>query len=265
MIKNEVMQERGLEALSKNSGFMFTTTFVPYTSGKIGNYYVHSEAIIKNGLYYARACDDYESLMKAHLDSDTTAISGGESRDWLFSNIMANRFILPYVMIYKNGKVHGNLKGEKVANAADLNNVGSSVRDFWVPTIKKGEGDVKQVFFYVDRMEEGAQVVKDLGLKSYAVIPLDGHAWDYLQKNDIVSSEVYRSLMARMEDREGWARKMLRSEKGIEEFVRLALDPKTRPKVDNIITKGYPDMEQELVGILTDKTNLDMDAWLKGM
>lgn len=263
---NREIQEKHLRYLVQNKGgFSFTETFFPYTSGEIGSYYVQSAAILANGQHFREACDDMEALVRKNM-LNTSAISGGESRDWMFSFPIADRLGLDKAMIYKNGKILGaDLQGKRVLHVADLNNEGSSIRDLWVPAIIKAGGVIEQVYFYVDRIEDGAKVVKDLGLKSYALVPLDEHTWDYLQQQEVITKEVYNSLKERMEDKDAWARNMLRSDVGIERFVELALDPNTRSKVDNIMTKGYPDMQDELIGILTDKTNLDMDAWVKGM
>jgi len=265
----KILQERNLDFLAQNKdGFQFIDTFFPYTSGEIGSYFVESTAIQATGKHYSLACNDMCFLICANIsEGDFQVVSGGESRDWMFSYPVAKDFVnAAHAKLYKNGKVLGaDMKGKKVIHVADLNDEGSSPRDSWVPAIKKAGGSIEDIFFYVDRLEDGAKVMKEIGLKSHAVVPLDEHAWDYLQKIGIVSKEVYNSLMKRMEDKDTWAKDMLRSDAGIEKFVELALDPNTRSKVDNIMIKGYPDMKEELIGILTNKTNLDMDAWVKGM
>ena len=38
------------------------------------------------------------------------------------------------------------------------------------------------IFFYVDRMEGGVEEVRKFGLESHALVPLNKHAWDYLQQ-----------------------------------------------------------------------------------
>lgn len=262
---NRKVQERNLDILTKNKGFQFTDTFFPYTSGQIGPYYIQSVVVENSGSDYKRACDDFANLVNSNGNFDV--ISGGESRDWDFSNVLSYILSKPHMKIYKNGKTLGaeNIQGKSVAHVADLNNEGSSIRDLWMPAIQKAGGIVRDVFFYVDRLEDGVNVVDDLKLNSYAVVPLDQYAWDYLQEKGVITKEVHNSLSARMQDKDSWAKNMLRSDKGIGKFVELALDINTRPKVDKIMNKGYPEMKEDLVSVLMEKTDIDIDVWEKGM
>ena len=243
----EGMQERNLSALVRNKGFQFTDVFFPYTSGQIGPYYVQSVVVENNG-------EDYKTAIKSmcHLAKDINAepfeaISGGESRDWDFSNPVAYELAKPHAKIYKDGKIMGaEIKGKTVLHVADLNNEGSSPRDLWVPAIKKAGGTIKRIIFYVDRLEDGVGVMKELGLESHAVVPLDAHAWDYLLKQGVVTKEIYSSLMKRMENKDAWATDMLRSPKGLEKLAEMLNNPKEEKKAMNILDIGYPDLKNEL-------------------
>jgi hypothetical protein len=165
---------------------------------------------------------------------------------------------MPHVMLYKDGKSVGtDIKGRQVVHVADLNNEGSSPRDLWVPAIKKAGGTINDIFFYVDRMEEGVNVMKELGLNSYAVVPLDEHAWDYLQKTRVVSPEIYKNLMARgktREERDAWARNMLKSDAGLARLVQLFDNEQSRAKVMKILDKGYPGLKRELIGVIKQRS-----------
>lgn len=244
------MQETNLDALVRNNGFEFSDTFKPYTSGQIGPYYVESTVVENSGRDYRKACQDIARLVKSYASVPWDfVISGGESRDWDFSNPITVMLGRPHFKIYKDGRTKGarDITGKTVVHIADLNNEGSSPRDLWVPAIHKAGGNIEHIFFYVDRMEEGVQVMKDLGLQSHAVVPLDEHAWDYLQKQGVISKELYHSLRERMEDKDAWARAMLRSDAGYKTFRDLFIDPKTVSKARKILDKGYPDMKDELV------------------
>jgi orotate phosphoribosyltransferase len=183
MVDREV-QKRNLLALARSQGgFQFSRTFFPYTSSKIGPYYVQSAAIMTNGEVYAAACKDMVQMIKDALPGFKGVISGGESRDWCFSGPVATALGLPHTMIYKTDEtgqckvIGASMKDRDVAHVADLSNEGSSPRDMWIPTIIKAGGKISDIFFYVDRLEEGVQVMKDLGLNSHAIIPLDEYAW----------------------------------------------------------------------------------------
>ena len=245
------IQERGLDALVRNKGFSFTRTFVPYTSGEIGNYYVQSVAVTNKGDDYREAinsiCDLINHvLLPGHYD----VISGGESRDWDFSNPAAFSLGKAHAKIYKNGNIIGaDVEGKRVVHVADLNNEGSSVRDIWLPSLTKAGGKLEKVFFYVDRLEDGVKVMKELSLDYNSVVPLDENAWDYLSKNygnDIgLIGKVYDSIRERMKDKESWAKRMLLSEAGLETFAELSRT--NSEKARKILDKGYPYLKDEIV------------------
>lgn len=251
------MQERGLSALAKHKGgFQFTDVFFPYTSGQIGPYYVQSGVVQCDCLDFNAAIQDMCTLLRSegYHQSDSPiglVISGGETRDWIFSIPCALGLGLPHVMLYKDGKTVGaDIKGKKLAHVADLNNEGSSLRDDWAPTLKKNGGIIEDVFFYVDREEDGVEEIAKLGLKRHVAVPLNANAWDYLQKINVVAPEVYQQLRDRgstREERKAWAEKMLRSEAGFVKLASLLASAKTREKGVKILDEGYPAMKAELV------------------
>ena len=247
-IDRKIIQERNLDILVANKGFAFTNTFFPYTSGQIGPYYIQSGVVMNNGKDYVSAVGDMTILI---LDTirlhEVDVISGGETRDWIFSGPVSNKLQKPHAMLYKNGKTVGAPISEaNVVNVADLNNEGSSIRDYWVPIIKKSGGKISDVFFYVDRMEDGVQVVKDAGLRSHAAVRLNEHAWDYLKSKDIVNKAIYKNLQARMENKDAWAENMLRSDAGISTLKKIFMDENTLAKGQKILRIGYPQLKNEL-------------------
>ena len=247
------MQKRNLIALAQSpGGFQFTNTFFPYTSGEIGPYYVQSAGIMANGDAYRRACLDMSSLVVNVLGENFRAeggviLSGGESRDWIFSGPVASELSSPHTMIYKDGKVIGaSMKDKRVAHVADLNNEGSSPRDLWVPAIKREGGNIEHIFFFTDRLEDGVEEMKKLGLKSHALVPLDEYAWEQLQDMGVIDKEVYRSLRERMESKKEWALNTFSSGEGLETLVALFASAKTREKGVKILDT-YKEVRGELV------------------
>jgi orotate phosphoribosyltransferase len=257
----EEAQKRNLAALAKSpGGFQFTRTFFTYTSGEIGPYYVQSAAIMCDGGAYTMACKDLADIVRKYVGPEFKGvISGGESRDWCFSGPVAQILQLPHTMIYKTDEtgqcktVGTPMKGQTMVHIADLNNEGSSPRDMWVPTIRSAGGKIEHIFFYVDRRESGVKVMEELGLQSHAVIPLNGAAWQYLQELKIVSPEIYQSLCKRMEDKDAWAKTMLKSDEGLETLVSLLATSKNRDKAHKILNVGYPDVKDEVIERLKSK------------
>jgi orotate phosphoribosyltransferase len=249
------LQKQNLERLSSTGAFMFTDTFFPYTSGKIGPYFVQSASVTSDSDAYYHAIKGMAGLIEfKNLGFDV--IGGGETRDWVFSYPLSYELEVPHYSLYKNGKNFGaDLKGKKVLWVADLNNEGSSMRDSWVPMVQEAGGIITDVLFYVDRREAGVQVVKDLGLRSHAVVNLDEGAWEDLQeiKDSGVTPKIYDSLCERQEDPEKWAINMLRSDAGANAFFRFYVDEKSREKAKNILDVGYPDMKDEVMVGLENK------------
>ncbi len=206
-------QQDCLWHLAKNGGFQFTNTWFPYTSGWIGPYYVQSMDICKTGIGYQTAIDGIMTIMERLINkSDLTidVISGGESRDWPFSFPVAERLGVAPLMIYKDGKMLGaNVDDKRVVHIADLNNEESSPRDKWIPAIRNAGGNINDIVFFVDRLEDGVEEMKKLNINSHAVIPLNEESWAFLKEEKFVNQQVFDSLVEYWNDRKGWGMKKL--------------------------------------------------------
>lgn len=209
----ETFQKENLLLLAKNGGFRFTEKWFPYTSGWIGQYYAQSMDVCKTAVGFAGAIHGIMSIVEQIIkDSDQAIdiISGGESRDWPFSFPVAEKLGVAPLMIYKDGKMLGaDVNGKRVLHVADLNNEGSSPRNKWIPAIRGAGGTITDIVFYVDRLEDGVEEMKKLGLNSHAVIPLNKDAWNFLREENFVSREILNSLIDYWKDRKAWGAKKL--------------------------------------------------------
>ena len=70
--------------------------------------------------------------------------------------------------------------------------------------------------------------MKDLGLRSHSLVPLDENAWDYLSVIGAIDRGVYNSLRSRMEDKNAWAINMLNSDKGRETLQKLSSEERNK-------------------------------------
>ena len=174
------MQATNLRNLLNTGAFRFVderTPWFPYTSGQVGPYYVQSTTVEKDGEAYATAIQSLVGLIQTEVGA-FDAISGGETRDWDFSNPVAIALRKPHLKMYKDGKILGaDIAGKTFLHVADLNNEGSSVRDYWKPIIEQGGGRLAGVVSFVDRMEDGFTALKKLGIRLFCVVPLDARAW----------------------------------------------------------------------------------------
>lgn len=240
------MQAENLKNLLATGAFRFVdenTPWFPYTSGQVGPYYIQSTTVEKDGEAYATAIQSLVTLIQAEAGA-FDAISGGETRDWDFSNPVAVALRKPHLKIYKDGKVLGAaIQGRTFLHVADLNNEGSSVRDYWKPIIANGGGRLTGVVSFVDRLEEGFNVLKNLGLRQFSVVPLDARAWELARGAGYVSAALYKDLVARRSNRDAWAERTLLAHPDY--FHRFHQDPKTRDKARRIINT-YPGIRADL-------------------
>jgi len=202
------LQKINLLNLIKTGAFRFIdrkTPWFPYTSGQIGPYYIQSICIEKDGAGYARAVQSLMALIRAEIGA-FDVISGGETRDWDFSNPVAAMMKKPHAKLYKDGRLIGaDVAGKKVLHVADLNNEGSSVRDYWKPIVEQNKGKFIAVVAFVDRLEDGYALFQKMGLPCYCVVALDQTAWDIILKEGFISRAVHKQLVARIRDRRQWA------------------------------------------------------------
>ncbi len=240
------LHQEGLLALAKQKEPKFTDIWFPYTSGEIGNYYIQSIAVENDGQDYHNAINAVCEIIEGTIGLDGfDAIAGGETRDWDFSNPVAYALKKPHIKLYKEKKPIGLIKDKRVILVPDLNNEGSSIRDYWVPQIKDNGGEVVHVYPYVERMEDGLKVLEELKIPSDAVVPFDGNAWTFLMDKGIVTTAIYDSLMDRLKDKRAWAHNALRLHTGkLEEMLK---DEKTRKKGEKILNVGYPELKEELL------------------
>ncbi len=246
------LQEINLNNLLKTGAFQFaneSTPWFPYTSGQIGPYYVQTITVEKNGRTYATAIESFARFVESEIPG-FDAISGGETRDWDFSNPLAVALRKPHVKLYKEREPLGAaMKGKSILHVSDLNNEGSSVRDFWMPAIEKHGGRMIGLVSFVDRMEDGFFMLRELGLPVMSIVPLDERAWNIALDGGYVSAETHRSLVERMKNRRDWAVRTLLQYP--DRFKSLFDNPLTRSKAQKIMST-YPEIQANLKRMIKD-------------
>jgi orotate phosphoribosyltransferase len=246
------LQKRNLRALIRTGAFQFINEETPwfyYTSGQIGPYYIQSVNIEKDGEAYAEAIESMKTILRQQ-EWQFDVISGGETRDWDFSNPVAVLMRKPHVKLYKNGKLLGaDLYGKTVLHVADLNNEGSSIRDYWKPMIEKAGGTLVGFCSFVDRLEEGTTVLANLKIPSMSLVSLNEKAWELMMHSGEISPQLFRILKERIKDKEKWARKTLLENKTF--LCSFAKEPASKEKLKKILIT-YSDIKAELVKILKE-------------
>lgn len=183
-----------------------------YTSGKIGPYFINTHfiygseedakellsyideqladkmALPKNvfkkvlkqynsNQIYKDVIDTMVNSIKENINvSEIDYISGGERRDWFFSNIIAYLLDKPHISIYKDlsavvsdskfeeTKTLDKIEDKKVLHIADLVTVASSYIRAWIPAIENFGGKMCWSCVVVDRMQGGTEKIKEKGI-----------------------------------------------------------------------------------------------------
>lgn len=192
-----------------------------YTSGKIGPYFINTHFIYGNeddaksllsfideqlsdkmalpknvfekvlnqyqtNEIYKNVIDTMIDSIKSNIDIDEIDyVSGGERRDWFFSNIVSHLLNKPHISIYKDlsavvsdsnfettDKLN-NINNKKVLHVADLVTVASSYIRAWIPAIENLGGKMCWSCVVVDRMQGGTEKIKEHGILPLSLVQVD--------------------------------------------------------------------------------------------
>ena len=192
-----------------------------YTSGKIGPYFINTHFVYGNEYdaksllsfideqlsdkmalpknvfenvlnqyqtneIYKNVIDTMIDSIKSNIDIDEIDyISGGERRDWFFSNIVAHLLNKPHISIYKDLSAFvsdsnfettnklNNINNKKVLHVADLVTVASSYIRAWIPAIENLGGKMCWSCVVVDRMQGGTEKIKEHGILPLSLVQVD--------------------------------------------------------------------------------------------
>lgn len=192
-----------------------------YTSGKIGPYFINTHFVYGNeddaksllsfideqlsdkmalpknvfekvlnqyqtNEIYKNVIDTMIDSIKSNIDIDEIDyVSGGERRDWFFSNIVSHLLNKPHISIYKDlsavvsdsnfettNKLN-NINNKKVLHVADLVTVASSYIRAWIPAIENLGGKMCWSCVVVDRMQGGTEKIKEHGILPLSLVQVD--------------------------------------------------------------------------------------------
>ena len=211
---------------------------------KVSNQYKTNEIysiIIKNLIKY----------IKQNINIDEIDyISGGERRDWFFSNIIAHLLKKPHITIFKDlscmlsnynftkTESIANLNKGKVLHVADLLNQASSYLRAWIPAIKNLNGTIKWSLSCIDRNQGGKEKLEKENINSYSLINIDLNLFNQALDLNIINNNQLSMLLEYTSDPDATMRKFLIQHP---EFLDLSLngDAKTAKRakmcIDNNI------------------------------
>ena len=208
-----------------------------YTSGKIGPYFINTHFLFGNEkeatdfLSYVNDClNDKNTLpqkvfakvlnqyktnniyktvidsIKKHIEenidvSEIDFISGGERRDWFFSNIIAYILNKPHISIFKDLSVIVNtpdfsrnlenvdFSNKKVLHIADLITIASSYIRAWIPALQNLGANMCWSCSVVDRMQGGKENLKEKNVLSFSLVNVDLELFDKALKLNIINQK----------------------------------------------------------------------------
>ena len=207
-----------------------------YTSGKIGPYFINTHFVYGNEKdavellsfideclvdkltlpekVFEKVLKQYETneiyktvidTMKNYIEeniniSEIDYVSGGERRDWFFSNMISYLLNKPHLSIYKNlsvvesdskfenSNLIESLEGKKVLHIADLITVASSYIRAWIPAIKNLGSEICWSCVVVDRMQGGKAKIESEGVKSLSLVQVDKNLFKRALDLNIINS-----------------------------------------------------------------------------
>ena len=230
-----------------------------YTSGKIGPYFVNAEffygsdadskellAFIDSELeneskenipshifekvlnhyntneIYKTTIDTMIEYIKENIDVNSIDyISGGERRDWYFSNMIAYLLNKPHVTIYKdlttiesNYNFTENSKPTKIENklflhVADLLNQSISFTRAWIPAIEALGSKIKHALFVIDRMDGGTEVLSNCNINVHSLIKINDQLFLKALELNIINNKQLEVLREFKKDQMESMRKFL--------------------------------------------------------
>lgn len=192
-----------------------------YTSGKIGPYFINthflygSEKEASDFLSYIDSLLDdrinlpkkvfnkvlhqYENnnIFKYTIDTivktiensvnleEIDYISGGERRDWYFSNMVAYLLKKPHLTLFKDLEAFSStydfsftekiidIDGKTVLNVSDLVTAASNYVRSWIPAVKNLNGKLLWTCYIVDRKQGGTEVLESQNIKTIPLVLVD--------------------------------------------------------------------------------------------
>lgn len=256
-----------------------------YTSGKIGPYFINThfvygsekdavellsfidecltdkltlpekvfEKVLKQyetNKIYKTVIDTMIEKIKNNIDIfEIDYISGGERRDWFFSNMISYILNKPHLSIYKDlavvesdskfekSRIIESLENKKILHIADLITVASSYIRAWIPAIKTLGSNICWSCVVVDRMQGGKDKIEAEGIKSLALVQVDKNLFLHALNLNIINQSQVEMLNGFFENPDETMKQFLISHP---EFLENSLnsDEKTKKRAQLLINNN---------------------------
>ena len=254
-----------------------------YTSGKIGPYFINTHFLygseqeanellnfideekskkftLPNEIFnkvlkqynenkiYKCVIDEMIKNIKENINvSEIDYISGGERRDWFFSNITAYLLNKPHITLFKDSssvisnydfshtEEKTDLKNAKVLHIADLVTEASSYVRAWIPAVKSLNADIVWSQVVVDRMQGGSTVLINNSIKPLSLIQIDPSLFSKALEKGLINETQKNMLDDFFKSPDETMRLFLISHPEFIEDALKATDPKTPIRVKTLL------------------------------
>lgn len=222
-----------------------------YTSGKIGPYFINthflygSEKEASDFLSYIdtlladrinlpkkvfdKVLHQYENnnifkytidaIVKAITDNvnvdEIDYISGGERRDWYFSNMVAYILNKPHITLFKDLEAFVSnydfsstekiidINGKTVLNVSDLVTAATNYTRSWIPAVKNLNGRLLWTCYVVDRKQGGTEVLENENIKTIPLALVDNSLFEKAFELGVINKAQLEMLKKFFRDPDG--------------------------------------------------------------
>ena len=157
-----------------------------------------------------------DTMIKSITDSVDLAqidyISGGERRDWYFSNMIAYLLKKPHLTLFKDMEAFvspydfsstekiTDLTGKKALNASDLVTAASNYVRSWLPAIRNLNGELAWTCYVVDRKQGGTETLIKEGVQTIPLAFVDNSLFEKGYELHVINSAQLEMLKKFYED-----------------------------------------------------------------
>lgn len=191
-----------------------------------------------------------DAMIKAIKDNvnvdEIDYISGGERRDWYFSNMIAYLLKKPHLTMFKdletfvspydftNTEKVFDLEGKKVLNASDLVTAASNYVRSWIPAVRNLNGNLAWTCYVVDRKQGGTETLEKENIKTIPLALVDDSLFERAFELNIINEAQLNMLKGFYKDPYTTMREFLVNHP---EFIENALkaDEKTQKRAKLLI------------------------------
>ena len=175
------------------------------SSGKISPYYIDLRLVPSFPEVFSKVIAAYENSLKVLIGLDNVDAVGGVPTSGLtYAAVVAYNLKKPLIYVRKENKTYGTEKevegvlkpGYKIALIDDLITTGESLVKT-IDTLRQKGGEVDNVIVLIDRLEGGANLLAEKGVKLNAITNI-GELADLLHEMEIIDSEQHRHIKSQI-------------------------------------------------------------------